>query len=128
MRRRRLSALALAVVFLFLLLLLWPMDSVEAAKKKTKTKTKTKTKKSKESSGGLLFNSETLKCLVCESLAEEFKAEIQKIDPKKMVSTGTFRVDGQGNQDRSVVRSNEPSFPSPSLGANFKNLPQRRVF
>ena len=70
---------------------------VSGAKKKKK-KPKSEGKKDSD-----LFDSKTLKCLVCQSLMDEFLNAIHKIDPKKMVDTGTFRVDPKGNQKRSVV-------------------------
>jgi hypothetical protein len=62
-------------------------------------KTKKKSKK--------LFDSSKLKCLVCESLVDEFKYEISKVDPRKMVETGTFRVDGKGEQAKTSVNGFE---------------------
>lgn len=44
-----------------------------------------------------------MKCLVCQGLMEEFKAAIHKIDPLKMVDTGTFRINDKGEQARSIV-------------------------
>ena len=90
MKSTRLFALmALAVIFLSLL------DLSLAGKKK-----KSKSKKKDLSND---FSSKNLQCLVCKALVYEFNAEIYKIDPKKMIDTGTFRVDDKGEQKRSVV-------------------------
>ena len=92
------SGYVVILVSVFLVLL---QTDFTLAKKKKKSKKNKESENSKKKEG--LFDSKTLKCLVCQSLAEEFYAEINKIDPKKMIDTGTFRVDGKGNQDRSVV-------------------------
>lgn len=44
-----------------------------------------------------------MKCLVCQSLVEEINFAIDKVDPKKKVETGTFRLNGDGTQNRVVV-------------------------
>lgn len=62
-------------------------------------KKKVSSPKSKE-----LFDSVTIKCLVCKSVVDEFKYSIAKIDPKKMIESGTFRVDGNGVQAKTSVR------------------------
>jgi hypothetical protein len=49
------------------------------------------------------FSSERLKCLVCKSLVEELEAAIAKVDPKKKIETGTFRLDGAGSQTKTLV-------------------------
>ena len=91
----RKSLMLLAIVCLTL------VDLSEAKKKKKK---KSSGASSSEKKVGL-FDSGSLKCLVCQSLIDEFAAAIYKIDPKKMIDTGTFRVDGQGDQKRSLVRT-----------------------
>ena len=48
-------------------------------------------------------SSETLKCLVCKSLVEELEAAIAKVDPRKKIETGSFRLDGAGSQTRTLV-------------------------
>jgi hypothetical protein len=50
-----------------------------------------------------LFSSERLKCLVCKSLVEELEAAIAKVDPKKKIETGTFRLDGAGSQTKTLI-------------------------
>jgi len=62
-------------------------------------------KKNKRSSSGKskLFDSSTLKCLVCQSMVDEFKYSIDKVDPRKTIETGSFRVDGNGEQAKISV-------------------------
>merc|ERR1719228_2561484 len=66
-----------------------------------------KKKKKKQS----LFDSKTLNCLVCKALVEEIEALIHKVDPKKKVESGTWRISGDGTQEgRKLIpfaRSNE---------------------
>jgi hypothetical protein len=50
-----------------------------------------------------LFDSGTLKCLVCQSVVDEFVYAIGKVDPRKKSETGTFRLNGDGEQKRSAV-------------------------
>jgi hypothetical protein len=45
---------------------------------------------------------------VCKSLVEELEAAIAKVDPKKKIETGTFRLDGAGSQTKTLVSQ----FPS----------------
>jgi hypothetical protein len=52
----------------------------------------------------LLLSSETLKCLVCKSLVEELEAAVAKVDPRKKIETGSFRLDGAGAQTKTLVR------------------------
>ena len=85
------------VLFLCIFALLI-QDSLSAGRSK---KGKKKSKKSKSDKD--LFDSSTLKCLVCQGLTDEFQAAIHKIDPKKMIDTGTFRVNDKGEQKRSVI-------------------------
>ena len=50
------------------------------------------------------FESANLRCLVCQSVTDEFLMQINRVDPKKKTETlGTFRIDANGNQDKSVV-------------------------
>jgi hypothetical protein len=51
-----------------------------------------------------LLSSETLKCLVCKSLVEELEAAVAKVDPRKKIETGSFRLDGAGAQTKTLVR------------------------
>lgn len=39
-----------------------------------------------------------LSCAVCRALVDEVEFEIRKIDPKKTIQVGSFRVDSKGNQ------------------------------
>ena len=68
-------------------------------------KKKKKTKKSSNPApdDSKMFDSKTLKCLVCENVVTEFEAAIWRIDPKKMIDTGTFRVNEKGVQQRQIV-------------------------
>ena len=92
----RLSTSTLLLLLSAALLLL--SSTVDAGKKKGK---KTQKKKVEDKD---LFDSKTLKCLVCQNLADEFLSAVHMIDPAKMIDTGTFRINGQGEQKRSVVR------------------------
>lgn len=62
-----------------------------------------KKKKSNTAGKENLFDSKTLNCLVCKSLVEEIEAAIFKVDPNKKVETGTFRLNGDGSQSRTVI-------------------------
>merc|ERR1711894_467170 len=90
---------------LVVFLLIANLDNVQAGKKKKKTKSKknkmTPEEVLKQDQG--LFDSKTLKCLVCKNVIDEFEAAIYKVDPKKMVDTGTFRLNENGEQKRQVV-------------------------
>ena len=97
--------LFLLTTILVIFLLISNIDNVQAGKKKKKIKSK-KTKMTpkevlKQDQG--LFDSKTLKCLVCKNVIDEFEAAIYKVDPKKMVDTGTFRINEKGEQKRQVV-------------------------
>ena len=50
-----------------------------------------------------MFDSKTLKCLVCQNVVKEFEAAIFKVDPKKVIDTGTWRVNEGGEQKRQIV-------------------------
>lgn len=50
-----------------------------------------------------LFSSATLKCLVCKALVEEVDHLIAKVDPKKKVEVGTFRISSDGSQSRKLI-------------------------
>jgi len=81
----RLSNLSISYIALFLL-----ATTTHAKKKKTKK-------------AEPIFDSKTLKCLVCKSLVEEIEAEIFKVDPAKKVEVGTFRLKPDGTQQRTVI-------------------------
>lgn len=38
-----------------------------------------------------------LSCLVCRALVDEIELEIEKVNPKRKVNVGGFRLDGEGN-------------------------------
>jgi len=48
-------------------------------------------------------NDPELNCLVCQRLADEIEAEIEKVDPHKKVDLGTFRINPDGTQKSSKV-------------------------
>lgn len=83
---------------LCVLLICCPDDSSAGKKKKTK-----KAKKDKSSGKSGKLDSKTLKCLVCRATVDEYLWAVLKVDPKKMVDTGTWRVDKTGSQQRHVV-------------------------
>lgn len=85
-----LNTLSTLLFFLILFEIVIGDNSQKKAKKKSSSKSK-------------LFDSSKLKCLVCQSLVDEFKYAIGKVDPRKMVETGTFRVDGKGEQAKTSV-------------------------
>merc|ERR1719322_1688587 len=57
-----------------------------------------KSKKKAKSNGNKGFDSTTLKCLVCRAVVDEFESAIYKVDPKKVVEGGSFRVSPDGSQ------------------------------
>ncbi len=87
-------------VVLFVALLAVAASVAVAAKGKKKTKAKSTPTKTEG-----LFDSQTLRCLVCQSLVDEMLFAIARVDPHKKIDTGTFRLDGHGEQKRSVVRT-----------------------
>lgn len=82
---------------LFLVILL--LTSNVMAKKKKKAK-KTQPEVVDDSK---MFDSKTLKCLVCQNVVKEFEAAIFKVDPKKVIDTGTWRVNEGGEQKRQII-------------------------
>merc|ERR1712241_753813 len=94
-RRRKNRKMKFPLVFLVILLL----TSNVMAKKKKKSKNSKKDVKDDTK----MFDSKTLKCLVCKNLVNEFEAAIFKVDPKKVIDTGTFRVNEKGEQKRQIV-------------------------
>jgi len=85
------------VLATFLCLSLNP-ETVLAGKKKKKNK-----KSSSPPDDSKMFDPKTLRCLVCKNLINEFDAAIWKIDPKKKIDTGTFRINEKGSQERQIV-------------------------
>nr|CAD7444079.1 unnamed protein product [Timema bartmani]CAD7451975.1 unnamed protein product [Timema tahoe] len=54
----------------------------------------------------VLADDETYKnvrCLVCRSVVEEIENIIQKVDPRKKVDVGSYRLDSKGNQKQKSV-------------------------
>ena len=78
-------------LFLYITFSMLITSSVIAKKKKTK--------KDKD-----LFDNATLNCLVCKALVEEIEAAINKIDPAKKVEVGSHRINGDGTQNKKLVR------------------------
>ena len=84
-RDMRLALLTVAVILL--------TSSVAAKKKKKSDKS--------------LFDGKTLNCLVCRSIVDEIETAINKVDPAKKVEVGTFRLNGDGTQNRKLVRNSK---------------------
>jgi len=61
-----------------------------------------KKKKSKKA-GNVKFDSKTLKCLVCRATVSEYAWAVLRVDPKKMIDTGTWRIDEKGENKRQVI-------------------------
>merc|ERR1719242_826016 len=61
-----------------------------------------KKKKSKKN-GKTKFDSKTLKCLVCRATVSEYAWAVLRVDPKKMVDTGSWRIDENGQNKRQVI-------------------------
>ena len=61
-------------------------------------------KKKKSKKGGKVkFDSKTLKCLVCRATVSEYAWAVLRVDPKKMIDTGSWRIDEKGQNKRQVV-------------------------
>ena len=61
-----------------------------------------KKKKSKKN-GKAKFDSKTLKCLVCRATVSEYAWAVLRVDPKKMIDTGSWRIDEKGQNKRQIV-------------------------
>ena len=81
----------------FLVILLLTSNVMAKKKKKAKKAVQEPLDDSK------MFDSKTLKCLVCQNVVKEFEAAIFKVDPKKVIDTGTWRVNEGGEQKRQIV-------------------------
>ncbi|XKL60910.1 hypothetical protein PGB90_007967 [Kerria lacca] len=46
---------------------------------------------------------EEVKCLICTRIIEEIQKNISKVDAKKMINVGGFRLDDEGNYSEKVV-------------------------
>lgn len=44
-----------------------------------------------------------VRCLVCRSVVEEIDSVIQKVDPKRTMEVGSYRLDPMGNQKQKTV-------------------------
>ncbi|XP_021916710.1 protein seele [Zootermopsis nevadensis] len=44
-----------------------------------------------------------VRCLVCQSVVEEIDSVIQKVDPKRTMEVGSYRLDSMGNQKQKTV-------------------------
>ena len=82
---------------LLLIFVLTSPDECFAKKKKSKKAGKSTT------SGSTKIDSKTLKCLVCRATVNEYAWAVLKVDPKKMVDTGTWRLDENGESKRQIV-------------------------
>ena len=80
----------------FVFLAFMATSGVDAKKKK-------KSKVAAPVDDAKMFDSKTLKCLVCRNLMNEFDAAIYKIDPKKVIDTGTYRVNEKGERAKKIV-------------------------
>lgn len=45
----------------------------------------------------------TVRCLVCRNVVEEIDNAIQRVDPKRTVEVGSYRLDSIGNQQQKTV-------------------------
>jgi len=61
-----------------------------------------KKKKSKKN-GKAKFDSKTLKCLVCRATVSEYAWAVLRVDPKKMIDTGSWRIDEKGQNKRQII-------------------------
>ncbi|XP_014240188.1 protein seele [Cimex lectularius] len=52
---------------------------------------------------GQRINVKELKCLVCKRVVEEMEKAVDKVDPKKRVEVGTYRLDHKGDQSQRTV-------------------------
>ena len=91
----KLNLMFTVVVLLFVLSFL---DESHAKKKKSKKASKSASPK---------FDSKTLKCLVCRATVNEFAWAVLRVDPKKMVDTGTWRINEKGENKRTIVSITE---------------------
>ena len=90
----------LLLLFLTFLCIILSKDAAAAKKKKKKSKKS----KSKQSNNTQLFDIETLKCLVCQNLINEFESAIWKTDPRKKIDNPvSYRDKEDGIVKRKVV-------------------------
>ena len=86
------------VIAIFVCLTLNPQNVLAKKKKKSKGKSNSSLKDDTK-----MFDSKTLKCLVCKNVIDELEAAIYKIDPKKVIDTGTYRVNEKGENKKKIV-------------------------
>ncbi|XP_034243454.1 protein seele [Thrips palmi] len=48
-------------------------------------------------------NLSNLRCLICEQIVQDLQIEINKIDPKKKVEVGNYRLDAEGNSKQNLI-------------------------
>lgn len=92
----RMKFTVILTTLLLIFVLTFPDESF-AKKKKSKKASKSTT------SGSTKIDSKTLKCLVCRATVNEYAWAVLKVDPKKMVDTGTWRLDENGESKRKIV-------------------------
>ena len=86
------------VIAIFICLTLNSQNVLAKKKKKSKAKSNSSLKDDTK-----MFDSKTLKCLVCKNVIDELEAAIYKIDPKKVIDTGTYRVNEKGENKKKIV-------------------------
>lgn len=91
----------LEIIFSLIYVATFLASDVFAAEKVKKKKSKKSEPKNVPDSK--MFDSATMKCLVCRSVIDEFRSEIYKVDPNKMIETGTFRINAKGEQAKTIV-------------------------
>lgn len=46
---------------------------------------------------------ENLRCLICKQIVQDLQQIITKVDPKKKVEVGSYRLDAEGNSKHNVI-------------------------
>jgi len=49
------------------------------------------------------FDTQQMKCLVCQRIVEEIEKEVEKTSPDKKIDIGSYRLDGNGEMKKSSV-------------------------
>ncbi len=73
-----------------------------------------------------MFGSKSLKCLVCQKMVEEFQYKVSKVDRNKKISSGSFRINSNGQQNEKVVSLN--TFNKIQVCDTLKGLPKCYIF